>query len=112
MLLCCRANGEALALQKLLSWMKMKKYGGFLLDFLGKKTTKQQNPNKISAPGCNNYLYLLYLFYCFFTCSIELAYHISGLTEQMCRACIYPLGILPCLNTDQINFGLELKDDV
>lgn len=65
-----------------------------------------QKRTEISEPGCNNYLreHLLYLFYCFFTCNWELAYHISGLDEQMCSACI-----LPWLNTEQINFGFRVK---
>lgn len=49
--------------------------------------------------------YWLYLFYWFFlTSNLELSYHSSGLGEQMCSACIYPLSILLCLNTEQINF--------
>lgn len=82
----------------------MRKYGGFLLDFWQKR-------REISEPGCNNYVsqHLLYLFYCFFTCNLELVYHISGLDEQMCSACIYPLSILPCLNTEQINFVFRVK---
>lgn len=45
----------------------------------------------------------------FSTSNLELSYHSSGLGEQMCNACIYPLSILSCLNTEQISFVFRVR---